>query len=728
MADPKKPGPDLSGRTSILGKIDAGIRAAANFVTFGYADKLDAMMSSGSYKDNMEKNKAINEFDEANNTAAVRTGQVGITAVAAAPGLVKAAVGKVAQVGSNLFAKATGRAATAEVAVAQTAARVMPAAVAAPAIPAAAPAATSLAGKAASLTGKAVKKTAKVGLAMGVPLVVADAVVSSAMEAQAGDKPKTAEEIAGVNGSTIEGGASAVASAITLAAVAPGAMQFAERVGERMAERMGGRFKSIIQLGEKLSGHLPDSVKQAAQNGAAHLGELAQSGATTVAKAFGVAYVGGEVVAGQYVSDSNSNTPSMLVQAVDVVRDTYADLKKAGLDRGAGGSVSGALVASATVLVTELTEGLVPGIANISAKEQQLLLAKDADFNNPHMIRLLATHMGSEIAAIDRDIRMKGAMLDAEFAPLLKAPGMPATAEEWKAQAATMTDAELQAHPFYKYDMARIELEQQQRTAMLAVDERWRPAQQNLDAYLASGKADLSNPAIATLAAARMQDDITAAQRKFDSGLFRDGSFDYRQGSWAFDDSAKLETLRTERAAAMAALEAKWKPVDERMAALASPQAPAATAAAPAVEIHAQAPAAPAQPAAAKPAQHKPAPIKSAAVRPNELMGPPAPDTPHESFNAQAALPDPDPAIAAAYAAAAGATVTVAGLTPEMVTLPPLVGAGGAMLSGASSTVDLSGLMPKPVEEAAALPDPDLERARPIALNTRAPGASTSFG
>lgn len=753
----KKPEIDLSGRTSWLGKIDAGMRAAANFVTFGYADKLDAMMSSGSYKDNMERNKAINDFDEENNTAAVRTGQVGITVVAAAPGLVKAAVGKTIQAGSAAFAKATGRTAAAETAAAGQAARAAAAeaASARAAAEAAAKAAkeatkeaakaakpTTLGGRAKSIAGKAVKA----GVGFGVPVVVADTLIESAT-GERSDKSQTTEEITAADGKTLQGGASAVASAMTLVAVAPGVRAFAERVGEHMVDRMGGRFKSVFELGKKLSDRLPDSIKKPIENAASHLGDLAHSGATSVAKGLGLAYVGSEVVASQYASDSNSNHPSAIVQTLDAVRDAYTDLKRAGLAQGKDATISGAFVVAFTVGMTELAEGFVPGVASIDSKERRLLTASDVDYSNPHTLKLLAMHMGSDLHQIDIDANQRLTLLDAKYQPMLKAPGMPANAKEWNALLPSLTPEQMEAHPYYQYEIARMGLEQEQRRAMQAFDQRWAPVNQSIDNYLTSGKADFTNPKVAALAYARMQDDKAAVQREYEIRTVEEGTLDYAQSKWMFEP-AVLQEMDSKRDAQIAALQVKWLPVGERVDALTRPQHhEILDSATPEAHVVAQVPAAEtAQPARAAPPVAPPArraqarpPVAPAtavpvvAAAPAAFVGPELPvgdASPQESFNEQAALPqtDPDPAIAAAYAAAyaaaQGSSVTLGGLAPGQVTLPPLVGAGTLDEGVLVDTSALHGVV-----EPAVLPEPAPEPLKPtMALNSRAPSVTSNFG
>lgn len=77
MADaPQKP----EVQTTLLGKVDAFMRSAANTMTFGYADKFaawaDSKVAGGSYQDRLEQQKKITEFDNQNNSGAVTAGQV----------------------------------------------------------------------------------------------------------------------------------------------------------------------------------------------------------------------------------------------------------------------------------------------------------------------------------------------------------------------------------------------------------------------------------------------------------------------------------------------------------------------------------------------------------------------------------------------------------------------------------------------------------------------------
>jgi len=572
-----------------------------------------------------------------------------------------------------------------------------------------APAATAktVAVESAKATGRVAGKTAVAAAKIGVPLAVADAVVSSAIEEARDGKPKaeTVSEVTGIDDSTVGGGLAAAAGATVVMSSLPALQKF----GFKVLEHMGGRFNGLIHAAEFIAEKTPGLAKE--------LGHSAYTGATSLARYMGLAYAGGEVAASAYTSADNSADPSRLMLAVDAVRETYADLKRAGLDRSASGSISGALVGAGTTFVSEMLEGMVPGIANITAKERDLLQAKDVDYGNPHMVRLLALHMNGDLGQINRDMQMQQKLLDARFLPQLQAPGMPTSQEEWQAMAAKMSDAELKAHPFYQYDIARIELEQQQRTRMMGFEERWKPAQDRLDAYLTSDRADLGNPAIAALAAARMQDQLAAADRRYQSGIFKEGSLDYRSGNYAFDDPAKLTEMRQARSAEIDALQGKWSGVDQRLAALQAPVAPAA--ATPEAEVkHAEtAPeqAAPVQAApkpvkAAPPAQHH---AKAAAPKVHAPVVAQVANeaSPQDAFNQQAALQ-------VAAGPSASMTVTVAGLAPEQLTLPPLVGHEGE--HAAVDMTALEGLRSGGLGGEVRLPEPEERQPSQImALNMR---------
>lgn len=79
MADPQKPTEEPGRLVRALLKVDAGMRAAANTVTFGYADKFAAWADSktrgGTFEQNLEMQKTLTNYDAKNNAGAVFVGQ-----------------------------------------------------------------------------------------------------------------------------------------------------------------------------------------------------------------------------------------------------------------------------------------------------------------------------------------------------------------------------------------------------------------------------------------------------------------------------------------------------------------------------------------------------------------------------------------------------------------------------------------------------------------------------
>lgn len=117
-------------RTNPLAVVDSTMRAAANMMTFGYADKFAAWMDSTikgtSQEENLAREKAITALDAKNNPKAVLTGQVagvvlGPLALKSAYGFVKGAAAGYAGATATASVASTAAGATATEAVHTTA-------------------------------------------------------------------------------------------------------------------------------------------------------------------------------------------------------------------------------------------------------------------------------------------------------------------------------------------------------------------------------------------------------------------------------------------------------------------------------------------------------------------------------------------------------------------------------------------------------------------------------
>jgi hypothetical protein len=109
--------PEPAQRRGVLATVDAGVRAFANFVTFGMADKLaaagDTAIGKGTLQENLARQQKITDFDNEHQAGAVAVGEVAGAAVTLVTG---AAAAKAAVKGTVAAAKATAQTARTTVA------------------------------------------------------------------------------------------------------------------------------------------------------------------------------------------------------------------------------------------------------------------------------------------------------------------------------------------------------------------------------------------------------------------------------------------------------------------------------------------------------------------------------------------------------------------------------------------------------------------------------------
>lgn len=377
MADEKTPAPQFPERLTYWGRVDAGMRAAANFVTMGYADKLEALMRPGSYADNMARNEAINKFDRQNSPETVGLYQGAMVLAAGGYGALRSAtagvyrlaatqVGRLAGYGAAETATAT--AATVTTAAATTAgtagaAAVTATEVASAAAPAVAPVARSVGVKVAKKAAGGIMSLGKVGATMTVPLGVAMQMsdvmgglapketvdLSSTVAAMTADTNVTNTAVMTVVGATALAG---VADMLPLA-------RMTEQASGLLA-RAPGPAKPLVRL-------------------AGYGLKLAWNGATSTAKGLGFVFAGGEVAASAYVASADQHGDSVATTA----REAYVSAKSAAVDLLGNDSY---LAKAAGIAVLSATAGLEAGaplVSDVVRKEQLILHARDLDLTNP---------------------------------------------------------------------------------------------------------------------------------------------------------------------------------------------------------------------------------------------------------------------------------------------------------------------------------------------------------
>ena len=348
---------DSEKRQSLMGKIDAGVRSAANFLTFGYADKFDAYMASktgiggkkDAYEENLAKNEAINALDNEVNREAVVTGKVAGAAIGlsglATRGLVSAGARSLGQTTGATIA-APGNIARAVVqapstiasaakaapnnivqAVSQTSATVVHAAKAAPSVSMNAARATKNAIQNPSIIAEAAKTGAKGGAKLimgGVKFIInklqkpAAGIVSSATAigvtlavdslVDDGKNENDPSKVLDVNDSKLLSGGLTIGTGYALL-----------KLGERV---VAGRFKPLITVSEKLAGSFVGRA-------VAGTGQAVWQGATKQAVAFGTMVATGELAAAAYARDLASGDPTLLSRAIYNPLNTHSEISRA---------------------------------------------------------------------------------------------------------------------------------------------------------------------------------------------------------------------------------------------------------------------------------------------------------------------------------------------------------------------------------------------------------------
>lgn len=424
MAEESKPTgtpPDLSGRDSILGKIDAVGRAAANFVTFGYADKIDAYMNTKSeqlggavydalhggsskptpaqaaeaaraeavsYQAKLQANKDIDTFDTRNNTASVAVGQAaGAVGAIMTPGAI-GRLGAWTYAGAKTLLGIGGAGAAATAATTTTAG-------AAAAAPEAAAVATQATGIVARTT-QAVKDGAKFAKAnpadasikvlagagktvtnLSVPMMAAGAVVSAAGSVVP-EGSSNADGPDGIDSGMVETGVAGATAAVSL------------KIAKEVANK---RLKPVVWLADRFGDKLPAATEAAGKwaragvDSVKYVSKSAWTGATTVAAYMGISMTQGEAISGAYTSATHDPDPTPAAQVAEAVRDKYGEIKDAGIKSDSG------VARGATAFVTTLVEGMLPPVTAIAAKELAIIADPRTDLADPHMKKLVERHI-----------------------------------------------------------------------------------------------------------------------------------------------------------------------------------------------------------------------------------------------------------------------------------------------------------------------------------------------
>lgn len=304
---------DVDKRQSLMGKIDAGMRSAANFLTFGYADKFDAYMASktgiggkkDAYEENLANNEVINEIDREVNHEAVVAGKVAGAAIGlsglATRGLVSAGAKSLGQTTGATIA-APGNIARAVVSAPSTVASAVRAA---PSAVVNVAKATANVARHPSIIGTAIKNGAKAVAGLAVSATVANGVLTATENLfDDGKKEDDPSKIFEVDTSKI-------ASAGLTAATGYGLL----KLGERAVE---GKFRPLVRMGEKLSGSAVGRV-------VAGTGQAAWQGATKFAATFGAAIATGELAAAAYARDLVSDDPTLITKTIYDPLKVYTD-------------------------------------------------------------------------------------------------------------------------------------------------------------------------------------------------------------------------------------------------------------------------------------------------------------------------------------------------------------------------------------------------------------------
>jgi hypothetical protein len=412
---PDTPGSETGQRRGVLASVDAGVRAAANFLTFGLADKLaargDQLVSGGKYEDHLKRQQDITAHDAKHHSGAVAMGQVSAVAVAIVPNTVRAGLG---WAGTKALGWVAGR--TEAAAVAGSTARATVTTAQAGASTARAAVATT---EAAAATSAAGAQSASVASRVGQAAVnVGKATVEAAKHpvAAAGNLAKGGLTLAGhiaVPAIVVSGGLAAAEMLVETTPIS------ADQSGSHVS--VDNKMTATGVTATVLAGATVAATAVAGRYAAA--GSLIKSGFGQMFSngLVGTSLIGKTMVAGEglstaYVEDKLSGDPSLLTQSVDSLRTGWVGAQVSLMEGGAAGKF--ALTGLNTLMDTYITTP-----EQLKRKEDALLHSGRADFSSPAVQqlgaqRIVETKIEAHRNALgDFDIQVTRGVLQGQAAP-----------------------------------------------------------------------------------------------------------------------------------------------------------------------------------------------------------------------------------------------------------------------------------------------------------------------
>ena len=376
----------------LAGRVDAFVRAGANFLTFGLADKaaakMDSWTGSGTYDENLKKQQAITDYYDQKFSGATASGQVAAIALAVVPNALKGGAVWLGKKAAGALAR------KAETKVAEVAAKEV-AKDATSAVSQTAGAGARQVGSEAAATASAeagtVQQTASVAQRVG-------SAVKSAAKKQLAAEKEAAQQL----GKTTLSAASRVAKvgvgAVTMGVVVPTVLTATSEKLEQLGVNSASGADPAVDNNTVGTGVVLTAAAGAASLAAVLLSRrfntLARLSESALFKPFAqlnntISYVGAAVVTGEavgatYAKQELTNHDGMFAQVGDAVRSNWVDAKNTLLES------TSPLLKRAAVIADGAVDYALPSLSSISSKEDTLLVhASVADLKKPEMQALL---------------------------------------------------------------------------------------------------------------------------------------------------------------------------------------------------------------------------------------------------------------------------------------------------------------------------------------------------
>jgi|GEM_PF-812235 len=376
----------------LAGRVDAFVRAGANFLTFGLADKaaakMDSWTGSGTYDENLKKQQAITEYYDQKFSGATASGQVAAIALAVVPNAIKGGAVWVGKKAAGALAR------KAEAKVAEAAAKDVAKDTASALTQTGAAGARQVGSEAAataSAEAATVQQTASAAQRVG-------SAVKGAVKKQMAAEKEAARNLGQTTLSATGRLAKAGVGAATFGVVVPAALTVTSEKLEQLGVNSASGADSTVDNNTLGTGVVLTAAAGAASLAAVLLSRrfntLAKLSESALFKPFaqlnnaisytGAAVMTGEAVGATYAKQELTNHDGLFAQAGDAVRSTWQGAKSALLES------TSPLLKGTAVIVDGAVDFALPSLSSISSKEDTLLAhASVADLKKPEMQALL---------------------------------------------------------------------------------------------------------------------------------------------------------------------------------------------------------------------------------------------------------------------------------------------------------------------------------------------------